>query len=80
MADPSVDKIPFSWYAYYQRLLLLYYLLTRSEGCKDKLCGLFLRAKGCHGAWESDAFTRFDLQETDQEKQCNPKLEVGSSV
>src|SRR5207253_8607121 len=30
-----------------------YYLLTRSGGCKDKPCGLFLRAGGCHGAWEN---------------------------
>jgi CspA family cold shock protein len=52
-----VDKLGFSWYDFYQRLLLLYYLLTRSIGCKDKLCGLFLRAGGCHGAWEPEAFT-----------------------
>jgi cold shock protein len=50
----------------------LYYLLTRSIGCKDKLCGLFLRAKGCHGAWQTEPFTRCVNQETDQEKQCNP--------
>jgi len=31
----------------------LYYLLTRSRGCKETLCGLFLRAGGCHGAWEA---------------------------
>src|SRR3979411_2821467 len=51
-----MDKIGFSWYPHFQRLLLLYYLLTRSLGCKDKLCGLFLRAKGCHGAWQTKPF------------------------
>jgi cold shock protein len=32
----------------------------------------FLRAKGCHGAWQTELFTRCVNQETDQEKQCNP--------
>jgi cold shock protein len=51
-----MDKIGFSWYPRFQRLLLLYYLLTRSLGCKDKLCGLFLRAKGCHDARQTEPF------------------------
>jgi cold shock protein len=37
---------------YVWRLLLLYYLLIRSGGCKDKLCSLFFAGGGCHGAWE----------------------------
>src|SRR5258707_14144153 len=53
----AVDNPGFLWYLQNQHLLLLYYLLTRSGGCKDKLCGLFLRAGGCHGAWEPEAFT-----------------------
>jgi cold shock protein len=66
-----MDKIGFLWYARFQRLLLLYYLLTRSIGCKDKLCGLFLSAKGCHGAWQTEPFTAASTS-TDQEEQCNP--------
>jgi CspA family cold shock protein len=34
-----------------------------SEGCKDKLCGLFLRAEGCLGLGKPGS---------NQEKQCNP--------
>ena len=41
----AVDNPGFLWYLQNQHLLLLYYLLTRSGGCKDKLCGLFLRAE-----------------------------------
>src|SRR5260370_10328485 len=41
----AVDNPGFLWYLPNQHSLLLYYLLTRSGGCKDKLCGLFLRAE-----------------------------------
>jgi hypothetical protein len=29
--------------------------LTRSGGCKDKLCSPFFAGRGCHGAWFTGA-------------------------
>ena len=58
------------------RLLLLYYLLTRSRVCKDKLCGLFLRSEECHGLGRPQADLLCDHQETDQERQSNLNIEV----
>src|SRR5882757_8142685 len=74
-----MDKIGFSWYPHFQRLLLLYYLLTRSIGCKDKLCGLFLRAKGCHGAWQTKPFPAASTSRRSRVA-MQSQLEVGRSV
>src|SRR6266576_3927966 len=75
-----MDKIRFSWYLHFQRLLLLYYLLTRSLGCKDKLCGLFLRAKGCHGAWQTKPFIVASTSRRIESRAMQSQLEVGSGV
>lgn len=56
-------KVPFLWYLYAQRLLLLYYLLTRSEGCKEQTLRPFLRA---------EAVPALGRPGPDQERQSNP--------
>src|SRR5205807_4311574 len=68
----GVDKSSIFMLIYSWHLLLLYYLLTRSRGCKDKLCGLFLRARGSRGAWGWDLIA-LKYQGAGQERQGNSK-------
>src|SRR5882762_2280838 len=74
-----MDKIGFSWYPHFQRLLLLYYLLTCSLGCKDKLCGFFCGQKDvtAHGRRSPSSLRRpADGSRVAMQSQ----LEVGSGV